>query len=74
MAALTRRAAMAGLAATAALRPDHAFAAWPDRSITLIHGLTAGGGVDVSARLIAEGVARKLGQQMVVADAGIERI
>jgi tripartite-type tricarboxylate transporter receptor subunit TctC len=66
MAALTRRTMLAGLSAAAVLRPDRAFAAWPERSISLIHGLTAGGGVDVSARVIAEGLSRKLGQQMVV--------
>ena len=66
MAQITRRAALAGLAATAALRPDRALAAWPERNISLIHGLTAGGGVDVSARVIAEGLSRKLGQQMIV--------
>jgi tripartite-type tricarboxylate transporter receptor subunit TctC len=66
MAAFTRRTLLAGAAATAVLRPDRAFAAWPERSITVIHGLTAGGGVDVSARLIAEGLSRKLGQQLVV--------
>ncbi len=66
MAALTRRTMLAGLSAAAALRPDRAFAAWPERSISMIHGLTAGGGVDVSARLIAEGLSRKLGQQIVV--------
>ena len=66
MAQITRRVALVGLAATAALRPDRAFAAWPERNISLIHGLTAGGGVDVSARVIAEGLSRKLGQQMLV--------
>jgi len=66
MAALTRRTMLAGLSAAAALRPDRAFAAWPERNISLIHGLTAGGGVDVSARVIAEGLSKKLGQQIVV--------
>src|SRR5215470_509641 len=66
MSAITRRGVVAGLAATAALRPDHALAAWPERNITLLHGLTAGGGVDVSARLIAEGLSRRLGQQVIV--------
>ena len=64
--AFTRRTVLAGLAAAAALRPEPALAAWPERNISLIHGLTAGGGVDVSARLIAEGLSRKLGQQFVV--------
>jgi tripartite-type tricarboxylate transporter receptor subunit TctC len=66
MAALTRRTMLAGLAAAAALRPERAFAAWPERNISMIHGLTAGGGVDVSARVIAEGLSRRLGQQIVV--------
>jgi tripartite-type tricarboxylate transporter receptor subunit TctC len=66
MVALTRRTMLAGLSAAAVLRPDRAFAAWPERNISLIHGLTAGGGVDVSARLIADGLSRKLGQQVVV--------
>ena len=66
MAALTRRTMLAGLSAAAVLRPERAFAAWPERNISMIHGLTAGGGVDVSARVIAEGLSRKLGQQIVV--------
>src|SRR3954469_10698770 len=66
MTAITRRSVVGGLAAAAALRPDRAWAAWPERSISMLHGLTAGGGVDVSARLIAEGLSRRLGQQVVV--------
>jgi len=66
MVALTRRTVLAGLSVAAILRPERAFAAWPERNISLIHGLTAGGGVDVSARVIAEGLSRKLGQQIVV--------
>lgn len=66
MAALTRRTVLAGLSAAAVVWPDRAFAAWPERNISMIHGLTAGGGVDVSARVIAEGLSRKLGQQIVV--------
>jgi tripartite-type tricarboxylate transporter receptor subunit TctC len=63
---LSRRTLLAGLSSIAALRPDRAFAAWPERNITLMHGLAPGGGVDVSARLIAEGLSRRLGQQIVV--------
>src|SRR5262249_2787351 len=58
MTAITRRSVVAGLAATAALHPDRALAAWPERNISMLHGLTAGGGVDVSARLIADGLTR----------------
>ena len=63
---LTRRTVVTGLAAAAALKPQRALAAWPERNITLMHGLAPGGGVDVSARLIAEGLSRRLGQQIVV--------
>lgn len=66
MVLITRRTALAGLAAAAAVRPDRAMAAWPERTITLTHGLAVGGGVDVSARLIAEALSRRLGQQVVV--------
>ena len=66
MTALSRRTALAGLAATAALPMSRALAAWPERNVTLVHGLAPGGGVDVSARLIAEGLSRRLGQQVVV--------
>ena len=57
---------LAGLTAAAALRPDRAFAAWPERNISMLHGLTVGGGVDVSARVIADGLSKRLGQQIVV--------
>jgi tripartite-type tricarboxylate transporter receptor subunit TctC len=65
MTALTRRTLLAGLSASA-LAPQHALAAWPERNITMLHGLTAGGGVDVSARLLADGLSKRLGQQIVV--------
>jgi tripartite-type tricarboxylate transporter receptor subunit TctC len=66
MANLTRRTALAGLSAFAALRPDRAIAAWPERNITLLHGLAPGGGVDVTARIVAEGLSRRLGRPVVV--------
>jgi tripartite-type tricarboxylate transporter receptor subunit TctC len=66
MTVISRRGMLAGLSAAAVLRSGPARAAWPERNITLMHGLTAGGGVDVSARLIAEGLSRRLGQQVVV--------
>jgi tripartite-type tricarboxylate transporter receptor subunit TctC len=67
MTAISRRGVLAGLSAAAVLRSGPALAAWPERNISLLHGLTAGGGVDVSARLIAEGLSRRLGQLVVVA-------
>jgi len=62
---LTRRSALAGLAAVfAAPRPS--YATWPDRPITLVHGFAPGGGADITARLIAEPLAKRLGQSVLV--------
>ncbi|MCC6777491.1 MAG: hypothetical protein IT537_12810 [Hyphomicrobiales bacterium] len=65
----TRRALLAALAATAAL-PARAQPGspsnWPDRPITLVHGLAPGGPSDIIARIMAEGLSRRLGQQVVV--------
>jgi tripartite-type tricarboxylate transporter receptor subunit TctC len=66
MAALTRRSVLAGISSFVALRPDRAIAAWPERNITLVHGLAPGGGVDVTARIVAEGLSRRLGRPVVV--------
>jgi tripartite-type tricarboxylate transporter receptor subunit TctC len=61
----TRRATLAGLAA-AVLVPRNAHAAWPDRPINLIHGFAPGGGADVTARIISEALASRLGQPVLV--------
>jgi tripartite-type tricarboxylate transporter receptor subunit TctC len=66
MANHSRRAVLAGISSFVALRPDCAIAAWPERNITLVHGLAPGGGVDVTARIIAEGLSRRLARQVVV--------
>jgi tripartite-type tricarboxylate transporter receptor subunit TctC len=66
MANLTRRTLLAGISSFAALRPERALAAWPEHNITLLHGLAPGGGVDVTARIVAEGLSRRLGRQVVV--------
>jgi tripartite-type tricarboxylate transporter receptor subunit TctC len=65
MAHLTRRSLLAGLTAAAAT-PARAQTAWPDRPITLVHGLAPGGPSDIIARIVAEGLSRRLGQQVVV--------
>src|SRR5262245_48444528 len=39
---------------------------WPTRSIRLVVGASAGGGTDISARLIAQPLAEILGQAVVV--------
>lgn len=65
----TRRAALgATLAAIAAPRP--ARAAWPERPLTLIVPFAAGGGTDISARVMAQFLERELGQPVVVQNRG----
>ena len=54
----------AGVMAAAIASPVHA--AWPERPITLIIPAAPGGTTDISARLIADKMAAKLGQQVIV--------
>ena len=61
----TRRATLAGLAA-ATLAPRVAQAAWPDRPISLVHVFAPGGGADVTARIVGEALATRLGQPVLV--------
>ena len=60
-----RTALMAGLAATA-LPLRSALAAYPDRPIEWIVAYAAGGGSDTLARILAEAMAPKLGQSIVI--------
>jgi tripartite-type tricarboxylate transporter receptor subunit TctC len=62
----TRRQLLGGLTAIAATPAAARAAAWPGRTITLVHGFAPGGSSDVIARIVAEGLARRLGQQVVV--------
>lgn len=62
---ITRRAIVAGLAGSA-LAPGLAYANWPDRPVSIVHGFGAGGNADVVARIIAEALSQKLGTQFVV--------
>jgi len=62
---LTRRTMLASLSALVAI-PARSDAAWPNRPISLVHGFAAGGPTDTVARIIAEGLTRRLGQQVVV--------
>lgn len=66
MTAITRRTVLWGLTAVSALGVEPALAGWPERSITIVHGLEPGGGVDITARILAEGFTQRLGQQVVV--------
>src|SRR5262245_30126190 len=54
---MTRRCFAFGLPLIAAAP---ALAAWPERNITIVHGLGPGGGVDVTARILADRFAQAL--------------
>ncbi len=59
---LTRRAALTGISAMAAAPA----LAQSSRAITMMHGFTPGANVDIVARLVAEPLAKRLGQAIVV--------
>jgi tripartite-type tricarboxylate transporter receptor subunit TctC len=63
--ALTRRAVLGGSIAlmTTSARSQ---TAWPQQPITMMHGFGAGGPIDIVARIVAEGLSRRLGQQVLV--------
>src|SRR5687767_13006030 len=61
---ITRRTALAGISALAAC-PAPAIAQ-SGRAITLMHGFTPGANVDITARIVAEGLSKRLGQPVVV--------
>jgi tripartite-type tricarboxylate transporter receptor subunit TctC len=62
---LTRRAILGGFGALACT-PARAAQAWPERPITLVHGFPPGGPVDTASRILAEGLASRLGQPLTV--------
>jgi len=63
-----RTLALAALAAATALPGTAAWSAdaFPNKPLKLIVGFAAGGGADVLTRIIAEGLAKQLGQQVIV--------
>ncbi|WP_439551344.1 tripartite tricarboxylate transporter substrate binding protein [Falsiroseomonas sp.] len=61
---VTRRAAL--VAPLVLATPRLALAAWPERPVTLIVPFAAGGGTDISARVMAQYLERDLGQPFVV--------
>jgi len=46
--------------------PNAARAEWPERTITLVHGFGVGGNADLISRTVAERLAARLGQSVVV--------
>jgi tripartite-type tricarboxylate transporter receptor subunit TctC len=46
--------------------PVPAAAAWPERAVTLVHGFGVGGNIDSISRIVAERLAARLGQPVVV--------
>src|SRR5439155_5180358 len=63
LSAFTVTAALTQSALTQSARPQ---SARPEGTVTIAHGFTPGGNVDLTARLIAERLASRLGQQFVV--------
>jgi tripartite-type tricarboxylate transporter receptor subunit TctC len=49
-----------------AVLPAPAAAEWPERGITLVHGFGVGGNIDTISRIVAERLAARLGQPVVV--------
>jgi len=56
---------VAGMAG-ALCAPNGAYAAFPERPVSIVHGFGAGGNADVVARIIAEALTQKLGTQFIV--------
>jgi tripartite-type tricarboxylate transporter receptor subunit TctC len=67
---IARRTLLAALPAAALVHVAPAWAAWPEKSITLVVGYAAGGSVDAVARLIATPLSKRLGQSIVIENLG----
>jgi tripartite-type tricarboxylate transporter receptor subunit TctC len=65
MTRLTRRSFIT-VAAAATFLPRHAYAAFPDRPVTVIVPYAAGGAGDVTIRILSEVMEKKLGQPLVI--------
>jgi tripartite-type tricarboxylate transporter receptor subunit TctC len=65
-AAVSRRAALGGLAAAALAAPAFAQGAYPDKPIRMVIAFAPGGPTDVVGRLLAQRLGEVLGQQVVV--------
>jgi tripartite-type tricarboxylate transporter receptor subunit TctC len=63
---MRRRGLLAAAGCWGLLREGHAQAAWPARPITLVVPFASGGIADITARTVAQAMARTLGQAIVV--------
>jgi tripartite-type tricarboxylate transporter receptor subunit TctC len=66
MTEIARRTVIAGGLSMLVASPARANPDWPDRPITIVHGFPPGGPTDLVARLVADGLTRRLGQRVVV--------
>ncbi len=57
---------LAGAAALPAVLRSARAQSYPTRPVSLVHGFAPGGGVDTTARIVAEGLSRRLGQPFIV--------
>ena len=62
---ICRRRCLKWLASTVAA-PGMAYAAWPDKPLRIVVPYAAGGFTDILARMLASGMAEKLGQPVIV--------
>jgi hypothetical protein len=65
MLGFTRRRALLG-PSSQVVSSNRSQAAWPNRPITLMYGLAAGGPIDVISRTITDGLSKQRGQQNIV--------
>ena len=64
-----RRVLVAAVAAAFAppfVRAQAQATAWPNKTVRIVHGFTAGGPVDALARLVAQQITERFGQQAIV--------